>query len=304
MSTNLIKINQSRYGFLDFGAAKAESVVAGRTGYEKFIAEGRHGGMSYLERNIDKRFDPRLLVPGAESVLCFLAPYGRSGGGVAGFAQGVDYHKVVKDRLFAVIEDLKGQFPGFSGRPFVDSAPVLERYWAVKASLGFIGRNRLFISPRHGLRVIIGVIVCNIPSERFPPHAPLEASSCGDCGACSAACPGGALGGALGGAKSEARGFDARKCLSYHTIESREPLPGWMEGLSRWRFGCEECMLSCPWDKPLDPLPEMETHRERIAQLADGGWAHLSPEAFAAEFGDSGLMRAGLDRLCGRGYTK
>ena len=168
--------------------------------------------MGYLERNLEKRFDPALLVPGAESVLCFLAPYGQAGGGIAGFAQGVDYHKVVKDRLFAVIQELKKKFPAFEGRPFVDSAPVMERYWAVKAGLGFIGQNNFFISPEYGLRTIIGVIVCNIPADRFAPHAPLAATDCGACGACLRACPSGAL-----RAPFE---LDAAKCLSYLTIES------------------------------------------------------------------------------------
>ena len=108
---------------------------ARRQAFENYLAEGRQGEMGYLARNLEKRFDPRQLVPGAESVLCFLAPYGAAGGGVAGFAQGIDYHKIVKDRLFAVIEDLRRQFPAFEGRPFVDSAPVLESYWAVKAGL-------------------------------------------------------------------------------------------------------------------------------------------------------------------------
>ena len=135
MSTNLIKIDERSYGFLDFGAAKVKTVSPGRRRhFEAYLAEGRNAGMGYLARNLEKRFDPALLVPGAESVLCFLAPYGQAAGGVAGFAQGVDYHKIVKDRLFAVMADLKDQFPGFEGRPFVDSAPVMERYWAVEAA--------------------------------------------------------------------------------------------------------------------------------------------------------------------------
>ena len=245
--------------------------------------------MSYLERNLEKRFDPALLVPGAESVLCFLAPYGQAGGGIAGFAQGVDYHKVVKDRLFAVIQELKKKFPAFEGRPFVDSAPVMERYWAVKAGLGFIGQNNFFISPEYGLRTIIGVIVCNIPADRFAPHAPLAATDCGACGACLRACPSGAL-----RAPFE---LDAAKCLSYLTIESKEPLPeafATRESRRGWRFGCEECMRACPWDKPLTPLPEFETHRSELETMSDADWAGLSEEEFEKRFADSGLRRAGL----------
>ncbi|MCR5709937.1 MAG: DUF1730 domain-containing protein [Bacteroidales bacterium] len=258
--------------------------------FEDFLARGHHGSMTWLERNLDKRFDPQLLVPGARSVLCFLAPYGTSGGGVAGFAQGVDYHRIVKDRLFAVIAELKEQFPSFSGRPFVDSAPILERWWAVRCGLGFIGRNHFFISPDYGLRTIIGVIVCNIPADRFPPHAPLAVTDCGGCGRCLEACPTGALG--------EGSSFDARKCISYLTVESKEPAVESLEARRGWRFGCEECMKACPWDKPLTPLPEFETHRDRIAALGDGdGWTALGADDFNEEFGDSGLQRAGLEKL-------
>ena len=292
MSTNLIKIDISAYGFLDFGAAKVEKVSeAIRDGFGRYLAEGRHGEMAYLARNVEKRFDPALLVPGAESVLCFLAPYGQAGGGVAGFAQGVDYHKVVKDRLFAIIEDLRSQFPAFEGRPFVDSAPVLERFWAVQAGLGFIGQNNFFISPDFGLRTIIGVIICNIPAERFAPHSPLAVTSCGACGRCLRACPSGALRGPFD--------LDARKCISYLTIESHEPLPPDLKDPAQrkgWRFGCEECMRACPWDKPLEPLPEFETHRAELDAMTDDDWAALSEEEFKTRFADSGLLRGGLAR--------
>ena len=290
MSTNLIKIDIRAYGFLDFGAAKVKKVSEDRQGdFGRFLEEGRHAGMAYLARNVEKRFDPAQLVPGAESVLCFLAPYGRAGGGVAGFAQGVDYHKVVKDRLFAVIQDLKTQFPSFVGRPFVDSAPVLERYWAVRAGLGFIGQNNFFISPEFGLRTIIGVIIGNIPADRFQPHPPLSVKECGSCGACVRACPSGALRAPFD--------LDARKCISYLTIESHEPLDIPLEERSGWRFGCEECMRVCPWDKPLQPLPEFETHRADIAAMAGKGWSALSEEEFKQRFADSGLQRAGLNHL-------
>jgi len=260
-----------------------------RSSFEKYLAEGRHATMDYLARNVDKRFDPSLLVPGAESMLCFLAPYGQASGGVAGFAQGVDYHKVIKDRLFAVIQDLKAQFPAFEGRPFVDSAPVLERYWAVKAGLGFIGQNNFFISPEWGLRTIIGVIVCNIPADRFAPHAPLSATSCGACGACLKACPSGALRAPFT--------LDARSCIAYLTVESHDPNPLSLADRQGWRFGCEECMRACPWDKPLTPLPEFETHRTEIATMTDADWATLSEAEFDTRFSDSGLRRAGLARL-------
>ena len=278
---------------MDFGAANVEKVSEDRQGdFGRYLEEGRHAGMGYLARNLEKRFDPAQLVPGAESVLCLLAPYGQAGGGIAGFAQGVDYHKIVKDRLFAVIAELREQFPAFEGRPFVDSAPVLERYWAVRSGLGFIGQNNFFISPEFGLRTIIGVIICNIPADRFAPHAPLAATECGACGACLRACPSGALRAPFD--------LDARRCISYLTIESSGPLPDDLapaEARRGWRFGCEECMRACPWDKPLTPLPEFETHRAELAAMKEAEWSALTDEEFEKRFSDSGLRRAGLDHL-------
>ena len=290
MSTNLIKIDKSAYGFLDFGAARAEIVSEERqAAFGRYLEAGHHADMDYLARNVDKRMDPSRLVPGAESVLCFLAPYGPASGGVAGFAQGADYHRIVKDRLFAVIRDLKAQYPAFEGRPFVDSAPVLERYWAVQAGLGFIGQNNFFISPEFGLRTIIGIIICNIPVDRFAPHAPLPVTECGSCGACLKACPSGALRGPFD--------LDARRCIAYLTVESHEPLPLSLEERQGWRFGCEACMQACPWDKPLTPLPEFETHRAEIAAMDDKAWHDFSQTEFERRFADSGLRRAGLDHL-------
>lgn len=278
---------------MDFGAAKVKTVAEDRRrDFETYLAEGRNGQMGYLARNLEKRFDPALLVPGAESVLCFLAPYGQAAGGVAGFAQGVDYHKVVKDKLFAIIEHLKAVFPGFEGRPFVDSAPVLERFWAVEAGLGFIGQNNFFISPDYGLRTIIGVILCNVPADRFAPHAPLAATSCGACGACLRACPSGALRAPFT--------LDARRCISYLTIESHDPLPADLADREKrrgWRFGCEECMRVCPWDKPLPPLPELETHRKQLETMSDADWASLTETEFEKRFADSGLLRGDVNRI-------
>lgn len=240
-----------------------------------------------MERNSDKRLDPRILVEGAQSVLCFLAPYGKSAGGVAGFACGTDYHTVVKERLHAVAAEIKRQYPDFSGRCFVDSAPVLERYWAAKAGLGFIGLNHFLISPEFGLRTIIGVIICNVPYELFEPHAPLRADSCGECGRCVASCPTGALGETL----------DARRCIAYHTVESKELYEAKPVDYCGWIFGCEECLKVCPWNRECEPLPELETSREFLESAGREGWEKMAGEEFEERFRDSGLKRAGLEKI-------
>jgi Uncharacterized Fe-S protein len=230
--------------------------------------------MSYLERNVDKRFDPALLVEGARSVLCFLAPYGgrnydrqHPGCRVASFAHGRDYHDVVKERLRIVmkrLEALSAQNPdgvapqAFSGRAFVDSAPVLERHWAAAAGLGFIGLNNFLISPDFGLRTIIGVIICNIPVEAFEKHPPLSAEDCGACGRCIASCPGGAL-----NDDGEGRHWlDARRCISYNTIESKELSDVHPVDFGGRIFGCEECVAACPWDR--DDVPSWPEFEEKM----------------------------------------
>ena len=172
------------------------------------------------------------------------------------------------------------------------SLGIFDRYGHRAAAVGFIGQNNFFISPEYGLRTIIGVIVCNIPADRFAPHAPLAATECGACGACLRACPSGAL-----RAPFE---IDAAKCLSYLTIESKDPLPetfSTLESRRGWRFGCEECMRVCPWDKPLTPLPEFETHRAELEKMSDTDWSSMPEQEFEKRFADSGLRRAGLENL-------
>ena len=277
----MIDLPFSEFGFLDFGAVGVHRASEVAQSYRHCLDNGYFAQMSYLSRNLEKRFDPTLLVEGAQTALCFLAPYGQPAGGVAGFACGTDYHKVVRDRLFRVISLLKGQIPDFKGRPFVDSAPLLERYWAAGAGLGFIGRNRFLISPEWGLRTIIGVILCNVPASEFPAHSPLEVKDCGHCGRCVSACPGGAL--------DDPCGLDARKCVSYHTVEAgpRETLPE--VDCRGWVFGCEECLKVCPWNRDVPSWPEFETNR---SLLENCDWRALSDEEFKNLLGDSGLMRS------------
>jgi len=272
------------YGFLDFGAAAIGPVDS--SFFSSYLESGFCAGMDYLRRNLDKRLNPSQLVEGACSVLCFLAPYGGQENGVAGFACGIDYHIVVKNRLFDVMKDLSVEFPFFKGRAFVDSAPILERYWAVKAGLGFIGNNGLLISPDWGLRCVIGIIICNITADKFARHKPLSVSSCGDCGRCRKACPSGAL--------CERGLVDARRCISYRTIEEKETDNRNKINFRGWVFGCEECLAVCPWNKSVQGWPEFETNR---SFLRDVKWDEVTDKEFESRFHDSGLKRAGLEKL-------
>jgi len=275
-------MDPSSFGFLDFGAVEASAVSP--SFLEDYLSRGYCAGMDYLRKNVDKRCNPSLLVEGARSILCFLAPYGHAEGGIAGFACGEDYHKVVKNRLFEVMQQLSQEHPSFIGRAFVDSAPVMERYWAARAGLGFIGQNGFLISPTWGLRTIIGVIICNVPCSQFPQHEPLSTKDCGACGRCRKACPSGAL--------QEGGLVDAARCVSYRTIESRE-VDG-CGGCAGWIFGCEECLNVCPWNKEVPGWSEFGTKRSIIRE-AD--WKNMTDEEFRKCFSDSGLMRAGLEKI-------
>ena len=299
MNDSLIDIRRlgSLFGFVDAGAAKVASLGDYRSFFEKYLEDGCQAEMSFLERNREKRCDPSLLVPEARSVLCFLAPYGRGsvapdGSRICGFAQGDDYHKVIKDRLFAIMDRLATEaaargLPAFSGRPFTDSAPLAERAWAARAGLGFIGRNSFLISPEFGLRTLIGAIVCNLPAEAFLSHAPLTVTSCGDCGRCTQACPAGAL---------QPYRVDARKCISYHTIESPQAAP---DDLPRegYLFGCDRCLEACPWNRETEPWPEFRSRHAQLEKMTRDDWQRLDDEAFNEAFGTSCLTRAGLRKM-------
>ncbi|MBP5210797.1 MAG: tRNA epoxyqueuosine(34) reductase QueG [Bacteroidales bacterium] len=286
-------LNISRkLGFADFGVAKAEPLTDCIPRYEHYISQGYNAGMSYLERNFDKRMDPCKLYEGAKSVLVFLAPYSAQNpeNGIASFAYGLDYHKVLKDRLYQFLAE-----SGIEGRPFVDSAPIVERQWAVRAGLGLIGKNQFLISPELGLRTFIGVILSTVPYEQIDcPDLRFKKSKvpqdCGSCGRCIAACPTGAL--------TEDGILDARKCVSYRTIESKELQSGETAGGSGFFFGCDRCLNACPWNNPqIKGWPEFEQNKGEIEAVSKQEWLSMSQEEFEKRFGDTPLSRPGLEKL-------
>ena len=281
-------------GFADWGAVAAEEVsTEQKRYYNAREAAGYFAELDYLKRNCSKRFNPALLVEGTKSIVLFLVPFGQememgNPPYIAQYARGKDYHKVIKERLFTILAALKEHFPEISGRPFVDSAPVLERYWAMRAGLGFIGKNNFLISPKCGIRNFICSLFLNV--ELPPPDAAVRRErtqglpSCGACRRCLDACPTGAL--------EAPFVLNANKCTSYLTIEKRhiqqqveqqqveqrqieQQHAGGLEAhitdshslrqqrrynrmellkegnaipVNGWLFGCDCCMNACPWN--------------------------------------------------------
>ncbi|MDD2595179.1 MAG: tRNA epoxyqueuosine(34) reductase QueG [Bacteroidales bacterium] len=294
--SNIISIaNLSKeLGFLDYGVSKAGIIGENDFPFSKYIAEGANASMDYLSKNVEKRKDPSLLVEGAESILCFLAPYSSKGAAVASFALGEDYHKVIKDKLYIVLEQLKAESSiagvnDFKGRVFVDSAPIKERYWAARAGLGFIGKNHFLISPDFGLRTLIGVIVCNIPFKNFEKQKGIIKNKCGDCHKCIDVCPNGAL--------DNPDYLDARKCISYHTIEDKCLYNTHPINYNGQIFGCEACLKVCPMNKDIPSWREFETNADYLLSLTREDWADMDEENFLKRFADSSLMRAGLAKI-------
>ena len=242
----------SGLGFAALGVAAAGPVPEeARRFFEDWLAAGRHGGMGYLERHRAQRIDPRheRMVPDASAVICAALPYasGAARGGfwdhVAAHARGRDYHATMRERLGSLARAIEDRYPECRWRVFVDTAPILERSWAVAAGLGTIGRHGGLIVPEVGARVVLGEIVCaGTPSPEGSPAAP-RFEQCADCDRCVAACPTGAI-----GARGE---IDARRCLSYQTIEHRgsEPPPE-VGRTARLVFGCDECTAACPLESP------------------------------------------------------
>lgn len=280
-------------GFVDWGFAPVTETGEDYRRFKEYISRGENADMKYLAKNMDKRENPSLLVPGARSVICFLAPYSSIRSSVAAFALGKDYHDVIKEKLRRISLHLSQECAKhnleYNGRCFTDSAPVMERYWAAEAGLGFIGRNNFLISPEHGLRILIGVIICNIPPDWLGERREKLAEGCGECRRCMDACPEGAL-------YAPFR-LDARKCISYHTIESHELYSARPVGYKGQIFGCEICLRACPYDRESEGWEELRANAEEILSKSPQDWHDMDEKEFKERFDGTPLCRAGLAKI-------
>ena len=287
--TRFIKSEALRLGFTICGIAKAEPVQNETAlAYNHWIEQGNHSTMGYLERNLEKRFNPTLLVEGCKSIICVAMNYtpAQTVEGIAAYAQGKDYHKVVKDRLFLLLQSINNVCAA-KGRAFCDSAPVLERYWAAKAGIGYIGRNRQLIIPGKGSSFFLGELLVDI---ELCYDTPQERNLCGNCRKCIDACPGKAL--------SE-NGLNAHKCLSYLTIEHRGELPENIgEKMGNCFYGCDRCQTVCPHNRFATPNTTAELQpADALLQMTREQWNTLTKEEYDTLFANSAVERCGYEQL-------
>jgi epoxyqueuosine reductase len=253
------------------------------------------GEMSYLANHFDKRLDPTMLVPGAKSVVVVLLNYfpqqlqtGTNAPIISKYAYGNDYHMVVKEKMKALFDFINTELQPIEGRIFTDSAPVLERAWAVQAGLGWIGKNGLLINRELGSFFFIGELIVDLELEY---DQPFEREYCGSCNQCLSACPTKAL--------VKPCILDARRCISYLTIELKNSIPEeYAPKLLKRAFGCDICQDVCPWNRQPKPtnIEEFNPH-PNLMQWSKEDWMGLTHEQFQILFKNSAIKRTGYNKL-------
>ena len=288
-----IKKEASSLGFSFCGISKAEFLKDEAPRAEEWLKRGYHGKMSYLENNFDKRMDPALLVPGAKSVISLLYNYypkkdlSRDGEyKISKYAYGEDYHVVIKDKLKILMRNIQAEIGEVHGRAFVDSAPVMERSWAQKSGLGWIGKNSLLLNREMGSFFFIAELIVDLPLE----YDSAIKDFCGSCTACIDACPTDAI--------TEPYAVDGSKCISYFTIELKENIPPDVKGKFKdWIFGCDICQDVCPWNSFSKAHHEERFNPKELAEFSKRDWQEITSEVFEKVFGKSAMQRTGFRGL-------
>lgn len=288
--TALIKQEAARLGFDACNIAKAQKLDDEARMLEQWLNKGFHGGMHYMENHFDMRIDPTRLVPGAKSVIVLLLNYfpqekrEDAGPKISKYAYGRDYHEVIKDKLKQLLLFMQSQIGEVNGRGFVDSAPVLERSWAMRSGLGWVGRNGNLISKQKGSFFFIATLITDVQLEYDDPFAK---DYCGSCRRCIEACPTDAI--------LEDKVIDGSKCISYFTIELKEMMiPENMQGkFQNWMFGCDTCQDVCPWNRFSTPTNEAGfAPIPEILNLGTREWEAMTEDSFKNIFRNSPLKRA------------
>ena len=283
-------------GFFYCGFSKADLLEEEAPKLDHWLNNNYHGKMAYMANHFDLRLDPRKLVPGAKSVISLLFNYStpkeqidKEAPKISKYAFGEDYHHVVKERLVELFDYAKGLIGDIDGRVFIDSAPVMDKVWAQKSGLGWIGKNTNLIHPREGSFFFIAEMIIDVD---FPTDGPIK-DYCGTCTKCIDECPTDAI--------IEPYVVDGSKCISYLTIELKdEILPNEFKGkMDNWAFGCDVCQDVCPWNRFSKPTNENRLVNPKLLNLSKNEWEDLSKEFYDELFKRSAVKRtkySGLKR--------
>ena len=292
----IIKAEAKRLGFLSCGISKAEFLEEEAPRLERWLHNNMHGNMHYMENHFDKRLDPTLLVEGSKSVISLTYNYytdavqqDADAPKISKYAYGVDYHYVIKDKLNQLLEYIKNEIGDIHGRTFVDSAPIMEKAWAKKSGLGWIGKHSNLITQKVGSYYFIAELIVDLDLE--VDHAVTD--HCGSCTACIDACPTQAI--------TEPYKVDGSKCISYFTIELKENIPSEMKGqLDHWMFGCDVCQEVCPWNRFSKNHSEpLFNPNPKLLSMSKKDWEEITQETFNKVFKKSAVKRtkySGLKR--------
>ncbi len=293
--SHFIRTQAGLLGFQACGFARAESLPEQEhLNVETWLKESFHGEMSYMARNLDKRLDPCLLVEGCKSLVMVALNYFPSSNQTpstpkeARFAYGLDYHQIIRGKLNQLLDKIREQGVTVNGRAFSDSAPIMERYWAWKAGLGWLGKNQNLILPGSGSYFLLGELIIDLDLDY---GAPVK-NQCGSCTRCLEACPTQALDG---------KRLDARRCLSYLTIEKKGPFTAAeakMVGDNEWIFGCDICQEVCPWNRfaRANSISELQP-TEHFLKLDEVKFRKLNETSFQTYFSGTCIERTGLEGL-------
>ncbi|HLZ15726.1 MAG TPA: tRNA epoxyqueuosine(34) reductase QueG [Cyclobacteriaceae bacterium] len=296
-NTGFIKSMAAQLGFNFCGISKAEFLEDEARRLEQWLTRGYAGTMHYLEKNFEKRLDPRLLVPGAKSVISLMYNYypqkktsenkSSTEFQIAKYAYGEDYHFVIRDKLKNFIQLIRKEIGEVNGRAFVDSAPVHERAWAAKSGLGWIGKNSLLLNKGAGSFFFLAELILDLELEYDGPVK----DYCGTCTACMDACPTDAI--------PQPYVVNGSKCISYFTIELKEEIPSEQkEKFGNWIFGCDICQDVCPWNRFSKPHkePRFEPHPDLLG-MTSGDWHEITEIVFQKLFKKSAVKRAKFSGL-------
>lgn len=291
--TQLIKAEALRLGFMSCGVSKAGFLEDEAPRLERWLNQNYHGQMQYMENHFDKRLNPQLLVDGAQSVISLLLNYYPQQSQVqdtykiSKYAYGQDYHKVIKEKLQQLLDFIQENIGEVHGRAFVDSAPVLDKAWAAKSGLGWMGKNANLITKSVGSFYFIAELIVDLPLEYDAPTT----DHCGSCTACLDACPTQAI--------IAPYVVDGSKCISYYTIELKENIPQEAQGkMDDWIFGCDVCQEVCPWNRFSKPHNEkkFEPHPD-LLKMTRKDWQEITLETFQSVFKNSAVKRTKYEGL-------